>query len=247
VRRIGIEIPKKTILASLQRMRMDAVVEDDRIIVSVPCYRTDILHPVDIIEDIAIGFGYDNVLPSHLKLGTTGSRLPEEQRATCTGRVLQGLGFLEVITLMLASDPNEAVIIENPLLEEHISLRTSLLPGLIDTLAHNQHREYPQMIYEVGDVVSIVVDAAQERRLCAGAVASSVASFTGIKMVVSAVLRELGQSFEVAESSHPFFVDGRCAAILVNGETIGMFGEIDPDILTEHKLVYPVAAFEFRI
>lgn len=246
-RRIGVEIPEKTILVSLQKMRMDAVVEDDHIIVSVPCYRTDILHAVDIIEDIAIGFGYDNVLPSHLRLGTIGSRLPEEQRATSIGRVLQGLGFLEVITLMLASDPKESVIIENPLLEEHISLRTSLLPGLIDTLALNQHREYPQMIYEVGDVVSLVVDAVQEHRFCAGAVASSVASFTGIKMIVNAVLRELGQSFEVAESGHPLFVDGRCAAILVNGETIGTFGEIDPGILTEHKLVYPVAAFEFRI
>jgi phenylalanyl-tRNA synthetase beta chain len=66
-------------------------------------------------------------------------------------------------------------------------------------------------------------------------------------MVVNAVLRELGQSFEVAESSYPLFVDGRCAVILVNGETIGTFGEIYPDILTGHKLVYPVAAFEFRI
>lgn len=247
VRRIGVKITENMVITSLQKMRMDAVVEAGRIVVSVPCYRTDIMHPVDIIEDIAIGFGYEKILPSHLKLGTIGSRLREEQRATCVGRVLQGLGFLEVITLMLASDPKEAVIIENPLLEEHISLRKSLLPGLMDTLAHNQHREYPQMIYEVGDVVSLVADAAQEQRLCAGAVASSAASFTRIKMVVNAVLRELGQPFEVTESSDPFFIDGRRAAILVNRESIGTFGEIDPDVLTEHKLIYPVAAFEFRI
>jgi len=156
VKRIGVEIAEEIITASLQKMRMESVVNAGRIKVSVPCYRTDIMHPVDIIEDVAIGFGYESIPPSYPKLGTIGSRLVEEQRSTVIRDVLQGLGFLEVITLMLASDPSEAVIIENPLLEEHISLRTSLLPGLIDTLALNQHREYPQMVYEVGEVVRLV-------------------------------------------------------------------------------------------
>lgn len=247
VQRIGVEIAEEMIIASLQKMRMEAVVDAGRFTVSVPCYRTDIMHPVDVIEDVAIGFGYENVPPSYPKLGTIGSRLDEEQRSTIIRDVLQGLGFLEVITLMLASDPSEAVIIENPILEEHISLRTSLLPGLIDTLALNQHREYPQMVYEVGEVVRLVADAAQERRLCAGVIASSAASFTEMKKVVKAIFRELGCPFEVNESSHPSFIEGRRAAILVDEETVGTFGEIDPDILTEHKLIYPVAAFEFRV
>ena len=247
VKRIGVEIAEEMITASLQKMRMESVVNAGRIMVSVPCYRTDIMHPVDIIEDVAIGFGYENIPPSYPKLGTIGSRLAEEQRSTVVRDVLQGLGFLEVITLMLASDPNEAVIIENPLLEEHISLRTSLLPGLIDTLALNQHREYPQMVYEVGEVVRLVADGAQERRLCAGVIASSAASFAEMKKVVKAVFREIDCPFEVNESSHPSFLEGRRAAILVDEETVGTFGEIDPDILTEHKIIYPVAAFEFRV
>jgi phenylalanyl-tRNA synthetase beta chain len=103
------------------------------------------------------------------------------------------------------------------------------------------------MVYEVGEVVRLVADAAQERRLCAGVIASSAASFTEIKKVVKAVFRELDCPFEVNESSHPSFLEGRRAAILVAEETVGTFGEIDPDILTEHKLIYPVAAFEFRV
>jgi len=245
--RIGAEIADEVIMASLQKMRMDAEADAGKITVSVPCYRTDIMHPVDIIEDVAIGFGYENLPSSFPKLGTIGSRLKEEQRSTLVRDVLQGLGFLEVITLMLASDPREAVIIENPLLEEHISLRTSLLPGLIDTLALNQHREYPQMVYEVGDVVGLVADAAEERRLCAGVIASSSANFTEIKKVVNAVLRELDRPFEVTESGDPSFIEGRRAMIIVNGQPVGTFGEIDPDMLVEHKLIYPVAAFEFRL
>ena len=247
VRRIGVDITEETILASLQKMRMEAAVDAGRFTVSVPCYRTDIMHPVDIIEDVAIGFGYENVPPSYPKLGTIGGRLEEEQQSAVLRDVLQGLGFLEVITLMLASDPTQAVIIENPLLEEHISLRTSLLPGLIDTLALNQHREYPQMVYEVGDVVHLTVNVAQESRFCAGVIASSEANFTEMKKVVSAVMRETGCAFEVSEANHPSFIEGRRATIIVNGEAVGTFGEIDPDILTEHKLIYPVAAFEFRV
>ncbi|MDD1725592.1 MAG: phenylalanine--tRNA ligase subunit beta [Euryarchaeota archaeon] len=247
VRRIGVEITEETILVSLQKMRMEAAVDAGHFTVSVPCYRTDIMHPVDIIEDVAIGFGYENILPSYPKLGTIGGRLEEEQQSAVLRDVLQGLGFLEVVTLMLASDPTQAVIIENPLLEEHISLRTSLLPGLIDTLALNQHREYPQMVYEVGDVVHLITNVAQESRVCAGVIASRTASFTEIKRVVSAAMREIGCIFEVTETSHPSFIEGRRATILVNGEAVGIFGEIDPDILTEHKLIYPVAAFEFRV
>ncbi len=247
VQRIGVDISEEAIIASLQKMRMEAAVDAGRFTVSVPCYRTDIMHPVDIIEDVAIGFGYENVPPSYPKLGTIGGRLEEEHQSAILRDVLQGLGFLEVITLMLASDPSHAVIIENPLLEEHISLRTSLLPGLIDTLALNQHREYPQKVYEVGDVVHLIVNVAQESRLCAGVIASSAASFTEMKRVVSAVLREIGCTFEVSEATNPSFIEGRRATIIVKGEAVGTFGEIDPDILTEHKLIYPVAAFEFRV
>ncbi|HYA33241.1 MAG TPA: phenylalanine--tRNA ligase subunit beta [Candidatus Bathyarchaeia archaeon] len=247
IQRIGANIEQDELTTSLQRMRMDADIRAGEVKVSVPCYRTDIMHPVDIIEDVAIGFGYENLPFSSPKLGTIGSRLKEEQRSTVVRAVLQGLGFLEVVTLMLASDPEQAVIIENPILEEHISLRTSLLPGLIDTLALNQHREYPQMVYEVGDVVRLVADVAEERRLCAGVIASSSTNFTEIKQVVNAVLRELDRPFEVTESDDSLFIEGRRATIVVDGQVVGTFGEINPDILVEHKLIYPVSAFEFHL
>ncbi len=247
-RRIGTNLDKETILASLAKVRMGAQVEGGLFSVTVPCYRTDIMHPVDIVEDVAIGFGYDKIPPSYPKLGTIGKRLEEEHRATLARDVLQGLGFIEVITLMLAGESNEAAIIENPILEEHVSLRTSLLPGLIGTLALNQHRDYPQMVYEVGDVTRLLdTSDVEERLLCSGVIASTEANFTEIKRVVSALLRELSIDFEVVESTHPTFIAGRRATILAKGQAIGTFGEVDPDILTVHKLVFPVAAFELHI
>ncbi|MDD1721190.1 MAG: phenylalanine--tRNA ligase subunit beta [Euryarchaeota archaeon] len=246
--RIGTDLDEETILASFAKVRMDAQAKDDLFSVTVPCYRTDIMHPVDIIEDVAIGFGYDRIPSSYPKLGTIGKRLEQEHRATLARDVLQGLGFIEVITLMLANESDEAVIIENPILEEHVSLRTSLLPGLIGTLALNQHRDYPQMVYEVGDVTRLLdMSNVEERLLCSGVIASTEANFTEIKRVVSALLREFTIDFEVVESTHPTFIEGRRATILAKGQAIGTFGEIDPDILTDHKLVFPVAAFELNI
>ncbi len=247
-RRIGTDLDDETIRSSLAKVRMDAQVEDDLVKVNVPCYRTDIMHPVDIVEDVAIGFGYDNIPSSHPRLGTIGKRLAQERRATIARGVLQGLGFIEVITLMLTGESNESVIIENPILEEHVSLRTSLLPGLIGTLSLNQHRDYPQMVYEVGDVARLLDRTNVEERLfCSGAVASTEASFTEIKRVVSTLLRELSVDFKAVESTHSTFIEGRRATILTKGQAIGTFGEIDPDILTDHKLIFPVAAFELVI
>ncbi|MGZ4940902.1 MAG: phenylalanine--tRNA ligase subunit beta [Halobacteriota archaeon] len=247
-RRIGTDLDERTILTSLAKVRMDAQAKDDLLSVTVPCYRTDIMHPVDIIEDVAIGFGYERIPSSYPKLGTIGKRLEEEHRATLARDVLQGLGFIEVITLMLASESTESVIIENPILEEHVGLRTSLLPGLIGTLSLNQHRDYPQMLYEVGGVARILdTTNVEERLFCSGVIASTEASFTEIKRVVSALLREFNIDLKVIESTHPTFIEGRRATILAKEQAIGTFGEVDPDVLTDHKLVLPVAAFELNI
>ncbi|MGZ4939186.1 MAG: phenylalanine--tRNA ligase subunit beta [Halobacteriota archaeon] len=247
-RRLGTGLEKDTILASIAKVRMDAHAEDDVFRVTVPCYRTDIMHPVDVIEDVAIGFGYDRIPPSYPKLGTIGKRLEQERRATLARNILQGLGFIEVITLMLASESHDAVIIENPILEEHVSLRTGLLPGLIGTLSLNQHRDYPQMVYEVGDVAHVLDTLkVEEHSLCAGVIASTEANFTEVKRVVSALLREFNTNFDIVESSHRMFIEGRRASILVEEQPVGTFGEIDPDILTAHKLIFPVAAFELAI
>ncbi len=246
--RIGMKLGEQSVLASLTKVRMEARVEDDRFSVTVPCYRTDIMHPVDIVEDIAIGFGYNNIISSYPRLGTVGKRLGQERRATLARETLQGLGFIEVITLMLASETTEGVLIENPILEEHVSLRTSLLPGLMDTLSLNQHRDYPQLIYEVGEVACLsLAENVEERLSCSGVMASTEANFTEIKRVVSALLREFDTDFHVTESNNPTFIEGRRAAIFTKEQAIGTFGEVDPDLLTDHKLVLPVAAFELNI
>ena len=250
VSRVGVQIDNDVIVRSLSKMRMGAKIDDDVITAAVPCYRTDVMHPVDIIEDIVIGYGYNNIPFSYPKLGTIGQKLEEEKRSSRAREVMNGLGYLEVITLMLAPSQVDAIIIENPISEEHISLRKRLIPGLIEILSLNQHREYPQKIYEVGDVVTLKNkdkdgdDEAEDVRILAGASTHTGANFTEVKATVSAVLREFDIPFEITESNDDMLVVGRRADITVNGRTIGVFGELDPKILVQNKLVYPTAAFE---
>ncbi len=250
VSRIGVQMDHDVIVHSLSRMRIGATIDDDVITASVPCYRTDIMHPVDIIEDVAIGYGYDKIAFSYPKLGTIGKKLEEEKRSSHAREVMNGLGYLEVITLMLAPSQADAVIIENPILEEHISLRKRLIPGLIEILSFNQHREYPQRIYEVGDVVKLKdndKNKAEDVRILAGASTHIGASFTEVKATVSAVLREFNMPFEIVTSHDGMFVEGRRADLIINDRAIGVFGEVDPEILVQNKLIYPVAAFEMRL
>ena len=250
VSRVGVQIDNDVIVRSLSKMRMGAKIDDDVITAAVPCYRTDVMHPVDIIEDIVIGYGYNNIPFSYPKLGTIGQKLEEEKRSSRAREVMNGLGYLEVITLMLAPSQVDAIIIENPISEEHISLRKRLIPGLIEILSLNQHREYPQKIYEVGDVVTLKDkgkdgdDEAEDVRMLAGASTHTGANFTEVKATVSAVLREFDIPFEITESNDDMLIEGRHADITVNGRTIGVFGELDPKILVQNKLVYPTAAFE---
>ncbi|HXY88001.1 MAG TPA: phenylalanine--tRNA ligase subunit beta [Candidatus Acidoferrales bacterium] len=250
VSRVGLQIDDDAIVRSLSKMRIGANIDRDVITAAVPCYRTDIMHPVDIIEDIAIGYGYNNIPFSYPKLGAIGQKLDEEKRSSRAREIMNGLGYLEVITLMLAPSQVDAIIIENPISEEHISLRKRLIPGLIEILSLNQHREYPQKIYEVGDVVTLKNkgnggdDEAEDVRVLAGTSTHTGANFTEVRATVSAVLREFDIPFEIAESKDDIFVVGRCADVIVNGKTIGVFGELDPNILVQNKLVYPAAAFE---
>jgi len=124
--------------------------------------------------------------------------------------------------------------------EEHVLVRTSLLPSLMTILRKNKHRELPQRVFEIGDVVR----NARNKKLLAALSIHGKASFTEVKSVVQSVLQGIGMSCEVEALDNPTFLKGRCAGITVGGERIGMFGEVSPSTITAFELKYPVVAFE---
>jgi phenylalanyl-tRNA synthetase beta chain len=230
-------------------------ISKDTLEVHIPSWRADILHEIDLVEDVAIGYGYDKFqkdLPSAL---TFGKKLPNQIFYDRLRMILVGFGFNEVTTFTLSNDndefkklglpPGKRIEIQNPIGEEYSCIRVSLVPSLLKLLAENKHHSLPQQIFELG----LIVDEKHMNQYHLGGIKSSAkASFTECKSLVEAILRETGIAASIIEKYHPAFIEGRCAAVVHKqyGE-LGFFGELHPRTITNFSLEHPSIAFEFTI
>ncbi|MCD6498935.1 MAG: phenylalanine--tRNA ligase subunit beta [Deltaproteobacteria bacterium] len=259
---LGIDLDRDDVVRLLECMgHRTQVTEDDRIDVVIPAYRSDIIHPRDLMEDVAIAFGYHNIETSIVPTLTIGAPDPEQERAADVRQVMTGFGFLEVMTLALTSDqeafikmrldedPN-AVILENPISAEQTMLRLSLLPGLLDTLAHNTNRELPQKLFEVGPTSHLDESAetgAREHLVVSAVLIDSKAGAADARSLCKQLLVELGRDPSFANASLGCYLDGRCGIVSVSGRPIGHLGEIHPEVLEHFGLSHPAAAFELDL
>ena len=167
--------------------------------------------------------------------------------------VMIGLGFTEVTTLTLSNRRDEfelsglpvktSTCITNPITEDHTCLRSYLMPSLMRILRHNKHRDLPQRIFEIGFVSD---EHHTVPHLCGMATASKT-SFTEIRSVTDAVMREMNIDCEVSPCNYRAFVDGRGAFISSGGKTIGFFGEVSPKVVTDYDITHPVMMFEIGL
>lgn len=238
---------------ALRRMGLDAVAEGDRIDVTIPAYRLDIMHDVDIYEDVGIGYGFERFGGPYKVQQTPGGLLPENTFSENVRDVMIGLGFTEVCTLTLSNQRDEfgisglpevdVVRVLNPITEDHTCLRANLVPSLVRILRHNKHRDLPQRIFEIGYVVR---DERTRLHLCAMATASKV-PFTEVKSWTESFLREAGVRYELKPCDLRTFVPGRGAAVVSEGRTIGMFGEMNPQVVVDYGVTHPVGFFEIDL
>jgi phenylalanyl-tRNA synthetase beta chain len=251
---IGTELSGEDMVNLIKKSRFGAVLNGDVLNLRIPSYRMDILHPVDIAEEIAIAYGYDRLIPELPKEVTFGSRKKGHVLEKAIMDIMIGLGFNEINTLTLSNEDMQfrmmrlekegAVTIKNPITEFHTMVRTWLLPSIMDILSKNRHRDLPQRVFELGEVV---YGDGKNRTHVAGAIIEDRASFTAIKSIIEAIFRDLGVEFEISEKEHGSFIKGRCASIMRDGKEIGFFGEVHPEVLQNFELEHPVSAFEFSI
>jgi len=257
---LGLGLSEKDVADILERMR-DKVVKfrGGRIEVLIPPYRTDVLHVIDVVEDVAIGYGYNNIQPILPKIATIGGLSELEKLSTKIRELMIGLGFQETLNFILTNEQNnftkmktdgKMVEILNPVSSEYNVCRTWLLPSLMKVLSANKHREYPQKIFEIGDCV--VLDEGTDSgtktiRKLSAVISYDNANLTEMKSIIEAVLKDFGYEYEIRDFNHPSFIESRCGEILVNEKQIGFFGEIHPSILTNWELEKPVIGFEINI
>ena len=235
-------------------------VQKDRLIVQIPCYRIDIMHPIDVVEDVAIAYGYNNIKPFWRKLPTAGGARPEQAFLDTVRELMIGLGFQEILTYNMTNPQSlftkmnlkkqKTVELANPKVQTLTCLRSWLLPSLMEFFSCNLHIEYPQKIFELGPVT--VLDEKAETRTrdddtLAAAVSHGNASFTEIKSTLDALLMNLGLQWQIRGVKHPSFIEGRAGTVTVDKTEVGMIGEVHPQVLQNWTLENPVAAFELNL
>lgn len=259
---IGIDLTGTEIVQALERMGYGAKSTKTRQVqVLIPKYRMDILHPVDIIEDIAIGHGFDNIEPSLPMTMTMGRVSPVTRLKNKVRDLMVGLGYQEVMNYIMSSPDllNDQMCRDEPLVttgnpksRKFSVLRNSLLPVLLEFTVHNQHADYPQKIFEVGDIII----PNEERETSVDQIPSVSGLVTDVKVNITKLLSELGfllrnlgleGKFQFESVANSDFIQGRSARIKVNDQVRGFFGEVSPEILTNFGIGYPVVAFELHL
>jgi phenylalanyl-tRNA synthetase beta chain len=225
--------------------------------VLVPFYRVDVMHPVDLMEDVAVAYGYNNIVPLWRELPTTGRAKPDQHIINLARDLMVGLGYQETLNNTLTNpqnlfekmntQPTSIVEVTNPQVVTMTCLRNQLLPSLMEFLSVNPSIEFPQKIFELGKVT--LVDKAKETQTddqnwIAAVTTHATAGFSEAKSALDSFLSNLGVQWQIRETVHPSFVEGRVGAVIVDGVEVGVVGEVNPAVLEAWKLENPVAAFE---
>ena len=228
-------------------------------VIEMPRWRSDIMHPIDIVEDIAIGYGYENMPNILSSVHLDAIPLPSAHLHRRVRESLRSLNLQETQSLTLSNERVQFVNtrwnklaatteLANPITIDHTMMRQRILPSLLQLLAANRHHELPQRVYEIG---TVVLESHNGTR-AAWACAEVGGGFSAAKGFAQAFLRDIGANLEdvlwdATTLDEGPWLPGRGAKILVSGEEVGQIGEIDPVVASEFGLRVPIQAGEFDI
>ena len=254
---LGLDLSTSKISSSLKKSRLNAVVKGKKIECIVPRYRFDIFGPMDLVEEIALGYGIANIQPMISPSQTLGEKHPTSIRLQSIRAILTGLGYMEALNSSLTSkrilydntnrDSSKIISVLDSKSLEHTILRDSLLPGLIDSFGKNIHESYPQKLFEIGTIFTNSSSITEQTHLCAIS-SHKDANFSEMKSVLQSVIQSIfGKPCETKTANHPTFEKGRIANITVGGKIIGTIGEISESTKEHFKLREPIVSFEIKL
>ncbi len=251
---LGLNLKEKEIERLLLKMGYDY--KKSRI--KIPPWRTDILHEVDIIEDLAIAYGYNNFQPEIPQISTIAYQNPESKIKNKIAEILSGIGLTEVSTYHLIKEEEAKLMkiqdkkeVENSKTEYKI-LRPNLLIPALRILSENNDAEYPHKIFELGAVFSnekknrknYESGIAESEHLI---IAISPANFTEMKQIFNYLIKMLGINYELQEFYKEGLIRGRIASINLNKNNVGYLGELHPETLKSFGIKMPVSVIEISL
>ena len=257
---LGSDFDMKTVEDALVRMGSTVKIDGDKIELSPAPYRNDFLHEVDIIEDVMIGCNVSAFAPRTPQDFTVGRLLPITEFSRKAKTLMVGLGYQEMIFNYVGSkkdyidnmliDGSKVIEIANPMSENYQFIRSDILSSLCRAEAGSANAMYPHKIFEIGKVAYLKDDentGTITRQHIGFMTASANANYNSLASEVSSLLYFLDHEYKVVETQDPRFIVGRQAGILVNGEIVGTFGEIHPQVLENWNISTPCVAAEIDL
>lgn len=256
---LGLELKETEVKKLLEKMGY----EYKNKTILVPPYRTDIMHPVDVYEDIAIAYGYENLAPETSgiigvpdipEFNSIAKENPQAIFSRKISEVLAGLGMLETNSLHLLtkedakkSNMKNTIEVEDSKTDYKI-LRQDMLASSLKILSTNSDAEYPQRIFEIGRV--FLRDESEETGIKESnnlVISLAPGNFTELKQILDYLGRMLVKEFKVQETSDSRFIEGRCGKIKLGEKEIGILGEISPHLLSSWKIKMPLVSLEINV
>ena len=264
---LGIDLDPDEVVGLAERAGLDAELDGEEYRVEIPPYRVDVLHPVDVVDDVGRAYGFNELVPRYPDAGTIGGRTEESRLEAAARQALVGAGFEDLLNFNMTSEAEnfermrlspdddavgaaEPATIPEPYSEDFTILRTWALPSLATVLENNTHRSYPQDLVEIGFAAHVddtEETGVAERRTVAAVLARHDASYEDAKARLQALCEEFHVELATPPTDHPSFIDGRTASVVVDGEAVGVIGELHPGVIVDHDVEVPVAGFELEL
>ncbi|HXV50521.1 MAG TPA: phenylalanine--tRNA ligase subunit beta [Nitrosopumilaceae archaeon] len=254
---LGLKTSSSIISAALKKCRLDALPKKNNISCTIPRFRFDILGTMDLIEEVALGYGIENLKPTLPQSSAVGQKNIVTKQLDLLNKIMVGLGFTEVLNSSLVSkniqygmtnrDSFGFLQVVESKSQEHTILRDMLLPSMLDTLSRNVHEQYPQKLFEIGTVFSAEDPIKEELTVCCISTHKD-ANYSEIKSILQSALKTgFNIECQTSTSTHFCFAKGKTADVIASNFKVGVIGEIDSAIVENFKIRMPVVAFEIKL
>jgi len=256
---LGLYMNHSTIITSLKKCRLDALQKGKKIQCTIPRYRFDIFGQMDIVEEIVLGYGIENLEPRLTPSETLGEKNSITKKLERISKITVGFGFTEVLNSSLTSkkilfdftnrNTSKLLSVLDSKSQEHTILRNSMLPGLIENISKNIHESYPQKLFETGTIFS-KEDPINETIHFAAVMAYKESNFSEMKAILQSILKtgfKLDSTTSTPQYTDELFTQGRFSDVFVDQRMIGHIGEVNSDVLNNFKIRTPVVCFEINL
>ena len=257
---LGINLKEVEIKKYLGQMGIGYKNRKENLFALIPPYRTDILHWIDLTEEIAIAHGYENFEPDIPKISTIAVEDSREKTKRIVSEILAGAGLLETSSFHLVAKKNvkkmhfnykDFIEVEDSKTERDV-LRMDMLTNLLQVFSENSDSAYPQKIFEIGKVFSKDLSEKSETGILEEenlsiAMIDEKITFTELKQILDYLFRMLNLEYEIEEIENNNYIPGRVGKIIVDGKDVGVIGELAPRVIKNWKIKMPIVALEIKL